>query len=67
MENKEVITNSVTGQEIHLLETNDLTKLKNQLMLLGMNGLSYSPWAKEIRKKIKKLSQKSTKEKSKCK
>lgn len=49
------ITNDITGQEIHLQETSDITKLKNQLMLLGINGLAYSPWAKIIQDKIKKL------------
>ncbi len=44
------------GREIHLEETNDITKLKNQYMLLGMNELAYSPWAIEIQEKIKKLS-----------
>ena len=43
------------GREIHLEETNDIKKLENQYMLLGMNGLAYSPWANEIQKKIKKL------------
>lgn len=49
------ITNDITRQEIHLQETDDITKLKNQLILLGINGLAYSPWAKDIQNKIKKL------------
>ena len=49
------ITNDKTGEEIHLQKTNDIVKLKNQLLLLGMKGLFYSPWAKEIREKIKKI------------
>jgi hypothetical protein len=52
-----VIKNELTGQEIHLAETNDITKLRNQLMLLGINGLFYSPWAKEIQQKIKEIEQ----------
>ena len=49
------IVNEKTGQTIELTKTNDITKLKNQLILLGMNGLFYSPWAREIQDKIKKL------------
>lgn len=49
------ITNDINGQEIHLQETDDIIKLKNQLMLLGINRLAYSPWAKIIQNKIKKL------------
>lgn len=52
---KTIIKNETTGQEISLLETNDITKLENQLMLLGMNGLFYSSLADKIRKKIKRL------------
>jgi hypothetical protein len=52
------ITNEKTGQTIELEETNDVTKLKNQLMLLGLNGLFYSPWARDIQNKIKKLEEK---------
>ncbi|MEK6878354.1 MAG: hypothetical protein AABY22_02035 [Nanoarchaeota archaeon] len=47
--------NELTGQEIHLEETNNITKLRSQLMLLGINGLFYSPWARDIQKKIKRL------------
>ena len=50
-----IIKNTATGQEIHLAETNNISELKNQYMLLGMNGLAYSPWAKEIQDKIKRL------------
>lgn len=50
-----IIKNETTGQEIHLANTNDITKLKNQLMLLGMNGLFYSSWAREIQEKITAL------------
>jgi len=51
-----IITNDTTRQEIHLdNETNDISKLRSQLMLLGMNGLFYSPWAREIQNKIEKL------------
>ena len=49
------ITNEQTGQTIELAKTNDIQMLKNQLMLLGMNGLFYSPWAIEIQEKIKKI------------
>jgi len=49
------ITNEKTGQIIELAETDDIQKLENQLMLLGINGLFYSPWAKDIQNKIKKL------------
>ncbi len=49
------ITNEETGQVIELAETNDLKLLKNQYILLGMNGLAYSPWANDIQDKIKKL------------
>jgi hypothetical protein len=43
------------GREIYLAETNDISKLKNQLMTLGFNGLFYSPLAKDIREKIHRL------------
>lgn len=49
------IKNDATGQEIHLAETNDIKELESQYMLLGMNGLAYSPWANDIQKKIKLL------------
>ncbi len=49
------ITNEQTGQRIVLQDTNDIPKLENQLMLLGMNGLFYSPWARDIQEKITKL------------
>jgi hypothetical protein len=49
------IKNESTGKVICLQETNDVPKLKNQLMLLGFNGLFYSPWAREIQVKIKRL------------
>ena len=52
------IKNELTGQEIYLEETDDIIKLRNQLMLLGMNGLFYSPWARDIQKKIKKIKEK---------
>lgn len=51
----EVITNEQTGEEIHLEKTDNLDKLKNQRMLLGMKGLLYSPWGQEVCKKIRKL------------
>jgi len=50
-----VIKNDATGQEIHLAETNDIKELENQYILLGMNGLAYSPWANDIQDKIKLL------------
>ncbi|MFI5405089.1 MAG: hypothetical protein ACHQ1D_01110 [Nitrososphaerales archaeon] len=56
--NHQIIKNETTGKEIHLSETKDIAKLKNQLMLLGMNGLFYSPWAKDIQLKIKRLEEK---------
>ena len=43
------------GREIHLADTNDTDKLKSQLMLLGMNGLAYSPWWNDIAKKRNKI------------
>jgi len=49
------ITNEHTGQVIELEETNDIAKLRNQLMLLGMSGLFYSPWAKDIKNWMEKL------------
>lgn len=50
------LINEQTKQEIHLDDkTNDIVKLNNQLMLLGMNGLFYSPIARKIQEKIKKL------------
>jgi len=55
MEISEEITNEKTGEVIVLKKTNDIQLLKNQLMLLGMKGLFYSPWANDIREKIKKL------------
>ena len=59
-----VITNDVTGQEIHLEDTDDLQKLENQWNLLGMNGLAYSPWANKIQEKIKKIKDTSLEEKA---
>ena len=55
-----VITNEETGQEISLIETDDIPKLKSQLMLLGMNGLAYSPWATDIQDKIKMIEAQNT-------
>lgn len=52
----------LTGREIHLAETDDIGNLKNQLMLLGMNGLFYSPWARDIQKKIKRLEKEANKD-----
>ncbi len=49
------ITNKSTGQVISLKNTNDLILLRNQLALLGLSGLFYSPWARKIQDKIKKL------------
>jgi hypothetical protein len=49
------LTNEQTGKTIELQETYDISKLRSQLMLLGINGLFYSPWAREIQKKIDKL------------
>lgn len=49
------IRNEQTGQEVILKETNNLTLLNNQLNLLALNGLGYSPWARDIQDKIKKL------------
>lgn len=43
------------GNEIHLGVTNDIQKLKNQLMLLGIKGLAYSSWWNDVAQKIKKL------------
>lgn len=44
------------GREIHLDDkTNDPPKLRNQLMLLGMNGLAYSEIYNKIAKKLNKL------------
>ena len=61
MKKTTTIKNEATGQEVHLAETDDVTKLENQLILLGMNGLFYSPWAKEVRKKIKEIKDKQLK------
>ena len=47
-----------TGQRIALKETNDVAVLENQIKLLGMNGLFYSPCAQELRNKIKRLENK---------
>lgn len=52
------ITNEKTGQVIELEKTNDIQKLRNQYILLGMNGLAYSPWANDIQDKIKNLEEK---------
>lgn len=52
------ITNNATGQEIRLKKTNDIKMLENQYVLLGMNGLAYSPWANDIQKKLKELKKK---------
>lgn len=52
------IENKEAGQEIHLEETENITKLRNQMMLLGLNGLAYSPWAREIQNKIERLENK---------
>jgi hypothetical protein len=52
------IKNEKTGQIIELLDTNDIKILENQLVLLGMNGLFYSPITKDIRDKIDKLKSK---------
>ena len=49
------IVNEQNGQIIELEETNNIKELENQLMLLGMNGLFYSPWAREIQLKIEEL------------
>ncbi len=50
------------GREIHLDDkTNDISKLKCQLMLLGMNGLAYSEIWNKIAKKIHKLEEKEKK------
>lgn len=54
----EIITNEQTGEKIHLEKTDNLDKLKNQRILLGMKGLLYSPWGKEVCKKIKILEDK---------
>ena len=43
------------GQEVHLVETNDIGKLECQLLLLGNAGLAYSPWWNDVAKKIKKI------------
>ena len=47
------ILKHTSGKEIHLDdETEDISKLKNQLMLLGMNGLAYTDiWNKIAKKK----------------
>lgn len=37
------------------MDTNDISKLDSQLMLLGMNGLAYSDIWNEIAKKKNKL------------
>lgn len=50
------IINNELKQVIELEETEDLIKLENQLMLLGMNGLFYSPYAREIQNKINRIS-----------
>jgi len=48
-----------SGREIYLKkDVKDIDKLNNQLLMLGMNGLFYSPWANKIREKIKKLEKK---------
>jgi len=60
---KTTIKNETTGQEIHLAETDDVVKLENQLVLLGMNGLFYSPLARDIKKKIKEIKDKQFKNK----
>lgn len=57
------IKNEITGQEISLAETDDVVKLENQLVLLGMNGLFYSPLARDIQKKIKEIKDKQFKNK----
>lgn len=50
------LTNETTGEIIELDEkTNDITELKNQLMLLGIKGLFYTSLARNIQKKIKRL------------
>jgi len=49
------LVNQATGEEIILEETNDLSKLKNQRMLLGMKGLFYSDIGRKISEKIPHL------------
>lgn len=44
------------GREISLdMDANTIPKLKNQLMVLGMNGLAYSDIWNDVAKKLKKL------------
>ena len=50
-----LIINESTGEEIHLANTKNITKLENQLKLLGDKGLFYSCWANNIKNKIEKL------------
>jgi len=52
------IINIKSKSEIHLSETNDIDKLKNEVLLLAMNGLGYSQLARDIQDKIKKLKKK---------
>jgi len=52
---KNTVIKHTDGREIHLADTNDINLLNNQLMLLGHNGLAYSPWWNDIAKKIKQL------------
>ena len=42
-------------------KTEDVSKLRNQLMLLGMNGLAYTDVWNNIAKKIKELEKLKTK------
>ena len=50
------ILKHTSGKEIHLDDKAEaIYKLKNQLMLLGMNGLAYTDIWNEIAKKIKTL------------
>ena len=50
------------GREISLdMDTNDISKLNNQLMILGMNGLAYSDIWNEIAKKKNKLEEEANK------
>lgn len=47
------------GREIHLdMDANTIPELESQLMLLGNNGLAYSPIWNEVAKKLNKLKEK---------
>ena len=50
-----ILINNKTKEEIHLLETDNLELLKNQLFLLGLKGLAYSKLWNDISLKIEKL------------